>query len=120
MAKRTIHMLIDDLDGGAADETIRFGLDGVQYEIDLSRKNADKMRDVLERYVAAGSKSGHAGAVIASRVRRVAGRGRSASASDRDQSRAIREWARGKGITVSGRGRIRQEIVDRFNAEAGK
>jgi hypothetical protein len=44
MAKRTIHMLIDDIDGGDADETVKFAVDGVQYEIDLSKKNAAKMQ----------------------------------------------------------------------------
>lgn len=118
MAKRTIHMLVDDLDGGEAEETVRFALDGVQYEIDLSKKNADKMRDLLARYIAAGSKTGRATAVLG--ARRGAGRGRSTTAADRDQNKAIREWAQSKGIEVSDRGRIKQEIVDRFNAEAGK
>ena len=53
MAKRTVHMLIDDLDGGDADETISFGVDGVLYEIDLSKKNATKLRNTLARYIEA-------------------------------------------------------------------
>ncbi len=60
MAKRTIHMLVDDIDGGEADETVRFAVDGLQYEIDLSKKNATKMRDALARYIEAGSKVGRA------------------------------------------------------------
>jgi hypothetical protein len=48
-------MLIDDIDGGEADETITFALDGTQYEIDLSGKNAAKMRDGLARYIGAGT-----------------------------------------------------------------
>ena len=48
MAKQIIHKLVDDLDGGDADETVKFSLDGVQYEIDLSKKNADKMRNAVE------------------------------------------------------------------------
>ncbi len=118
MAKRTIHMLVDDLDGGEADETVRFALDGVQYEIDLSTKNAEKMRAALAPYVGAGSKTGRAGVGVT--ARRGVGRARSTSTTDRDQNRAIREWAQSKGIAVSDRGRIKQEIVDRFNAEAGQ
>jgi Lsr2 len=117
MAKRTIHMLVDDIDGGEADETVRFAVDGVQYEIDLSTKNATKMRDALARYVQAGSKIGRAGAAAA---RASVGRGRVPATVDRDQNRAIREWAQGRGIAVSDRGRIKQEIVDRYHAEAGR
>jgi hypothetical protein len=118
MAKRTIHMLVDDIDGGEADETVRFAVDGVQYEIDLSTKNATKMRDVLARYIEAGSKVGRASA--GGTVRATVGRGRGPATVDRDQNRAIREWAQTKGIAVSDRGRIKQEIVDRYHAEAGR
>ncbi len=117
MARRTIHMLVDDIDGGEAEETVRFAIDGVQYEIDLSAKNATKMRYELARYVQAGSKVGRAGATAAPAS---VGRGRAPAAVDRDQSRAIREWAQSKGITVSDRGRIKQDIVDRYHAEAGR
>jgi hypothetical protein len=115
MAKRTIHMLVDDIDGGEAAETVKFAIDGAQYEIDLSKTNAAKMRDALAPFVAAGTKVARAGA--AARV--PAPRGRATAAVDRDQNRAIREWAQGKGISVSDRGRIKQEIVDRYHAEAG-
>jgi nucleoid-associated protein Lsr2 len=115
MAKRTIHMLVDDIDGGEAEETVKFAIDGAQYEIDLSKKNAAKMRDVLAPFVAAGTKVGRSsGAGRASGAR-----GRGSAAVDRDQNRAIRDWAQGKGIAVSDRGRIKQEIVDRYHAEAG-
>jgi hypothetical protein len=118
MAKRTIQMLVDDLDGGEADETVKFALDGIQYEIDLSKKNAAKMRDALSPFLAAGTKIGR-GAVLAG-GRAAAARGRGGAAADRDQNRAIREWAQSKGIPVSDRGRIKQEIVDRYHAEAGR
>ena len=52
MAKQIIHKLVDDLDGGDADETVKFALDGIQYEIDLSKKNADKLRELFAPYVA--------------------------------------------------------------------
>src|SRR5690349_17054654 len=114
MAKRTIHMLVDDIDGGEADETVKFAIDGTQYEIDLSKSNAAKMRDALAPFVAAGSKVARAGVARVPAVRP-----RGTASVDRDQNRAIREWAQGKGIAVSDRGRIKQEIVDRYHAEAG-
>lgn len=117
MAKRTISMLIDDLDGGEADETVTFGIDGVQYQIDLSAKNATTMREALARYVDAGTRVGRG---LRPTVRPSTGRGRVPATVDRDQNRAIREWAQGKGIAVSDRGRIKQEIVDRYHAEAGR
>ena len=121
MAKRTIQMLVDDVDGTEADETVRFGIDGIQYEIDLSKTNAEKMRGVLARYVDAGAKLGRAGAPAA-RTAAPRGRGpagRTTATADPDQNRAIREWAHNKGIAVSDRGRIKQDIVDRYHAEAG-
>jgi hypothetical protein len=117
MAKRTIHMLVDDIDGGEADETVRFAVDGIQYEIDLSKKNATKMRDVLAQYIGAGSKVGRPNTAT---TRATAGRGRGPATVDRDQNRAIREWAQAKRIAISDRGRIKQEIVDRYHAEAGR
>lgn len=117
MAKRTIHMLVDDIDGGDADETVRFALDGVQYEIDLSKKNSQKIRDALAPYVAAGTRVGRGGLVVGGRA--AAARSRR-SVSDREQNKAIREWAKRKGIDVSERGRIKQEIVDMYHAEAGR
>src|SRR5687767_14170039 len=104
MARRVIHELIDDIDGKVAEESITFGLDGVQYEIDLSAKNANKLREALAPFVAAGNKVGRGAAVAPTRVRE--GRGRSTARSDREQNRAIREWAQSKGIDVSDRGRI--------------
>ena len=117
MAKRTVHMLVDDIDGGDADETVVFALDGTQYEIDLSKKNAAKMRATIARYVEAGTRIGRGGGAT---TRSRSGRGRGSARADRDQNRAIREWAQAKGLDVSDRGRIKQEIVDRFNAEAGR
>jgi hypothetical protein len=115
VAKRTIHVLVDDLDGGEAEETVKFSIDGIQYEIDLSKKNANKMREALAPYVSAGTKVGRGGVLAGGRSA-----SRARGGGDRDQNRAIREWAQSKGIPVSDRGRIKQEIVDRYNAEAGR
>src|SRR5437867_3988523 len=106
MAKRVIHELIDDLDGKPANETVTFGLDGLVYEIDLSAKNAAKMRDVLAPFATAGTRLGR-GPVVARR--QLGSRGRGPAKADPDQNRAVRAWAQAKGLPVSDRGRIRQE-----------
>ncbi len=113
MAKQIIHKLVDDLDGGDADETVKFALDGIQYEIDLSEKNADKLRDIFAAYVAAGTKVGRGGVVVGGR----AARGRGGATADREQNKAIREWAKGQGRDISDRGRIPQEIVDEYHSK---
>jgi hypothetical protein len=113
VAKQIIHKLVDDIDGGDADETVKFALDGVQYEIDLSKKNAEKLRTLFEPYLGAGTKVGRGGVVVGGR----AARGRGGAAADREQNKAIRLWAKNSGKEISDRGRIPQEIVDEFHAK---
>ncbi len=112
MAKQIIHKLVDDLDGGDADETVKFALDGIQYEIDLSKGNADKLRDALASYVGAARKA--AGRRRASAA--VGGANRRPSI-DREQNQAIREWARKRGMKVSDRGRIPAEVLEAYHKE---
>lgn len=100
MAQQVQVLLVDDIDGGKAAETVTFGLDGVQYEIDLSAKNAAKLRDALSTWVANARRAGG---------RRSSGRGRSARSSSGDLT-AMREWGRKNGFTVSDRGRISAEL----------
>ncbi|WP_344414520.1 Lsr2 family protein [Pseudonocardia ailaonensis] len=103
--------LIDDLDGKKADETVEFGIDGKNYEIDLSTVNAGKLRDALASYVGA--------------ARRAAGRRRASGSSapvrkpsiDREQNQAIRDWARKRGMKVSDRGRIPAEVLEAYHQE---
>ncbi|PZG07718.1 nucleoid-associated protein Lsr2 [Micromonospora craterilacus] len=116
MAKQIIHKLVDDLDGGDADETVKFALDGVQYEIDLSSDNADKLREVFGPYVAHGAKVGRGGLVVGGR----AARGHGSASADREQNKAIRVWAKKAGKDISDRGRIPQEIVNEYHAKAGR
>jgi Lsr2 len=116
MAKETITRLVDDLDGGVAHETVRFGLDGHLYEIDLSSRNAKKLRSELATFVEHGSRvSPRAGAA----ARRGAGR-TSAGPAHPDQNRAIREWAQAHGYDIADRGRIKREIVEAFHQSAGR
>jgi hypothetical protein len=116
VARREIVVLEDDLDGGTADETVKFGLDGTQYEIDLSKANAAKLRDAFAAYVSGARKVSRSGVVVGGRS---AARGSSA-ATDREQNKAVRAWAKRKGKKISERGRIPQGIVDEYHAAAGR
>jgi hypothetical protein len=117
VARETITRLVDDLDGGTAHETVTFGLDGVSYEIDLSSKNAKKLRSELAGYIESGTRlsSRHAAGSRTAGARR-----RGSVRGDREQNQAIREWAVAKGYDVAARGHIRQEVVDMFHQSAGR
>lgn len=106
MAQRVEILLDDDLDGGKAEETITFGLDGTTYEIDLSKKNAKGLRDSLATYVGAGRRVGRAGKP-AKPLRQVA------TGAD---PKAVRAWAKANKIPVTDRGRIPQDITEKFLA----
>jgi hypothetical protein len=114
MAKQVITVLTDDLDGGEADRTVEFGLDGVSYTIDLSEKNAGKLRKALDSYISAGSRMGRGGAESRRVGRRAGAAG--TTRTDRDQNKAIREWAAKNGYEVSERGRIPAAVVEAFNS----
>jgi hypothetical protein len=111
MAKQIITVLTDDLDGGDADRTIEFGLDGVTYTIDLSEKNAGKLRKALDPYLAAAARVGRTNGRVVSRAAAAPSR------ANRDQNQAIREWATKNGYEVSERGRIPSSIVEAFHAK---
>jgi hypothetical protein len=103
--------LIDDLDGQQADETVEFGIDGKNFEIDLSKENAAKLREALAEFI--GS------------ARRLSGRRRGGSSGaasrrpsiDREQNQAIREWARKRNMKVSDRGRIPADVLEAYHSE---
>lgn len=104
MAQKVVTVLTDDVDGGEATETIAFALDGSNYEIDLSGKNADKLRKALKPWVEAGRK-----------VRGPSRRGRrSSDGSGSLDTKSIREWASAAGIKVSSRGRIPADVVKQY------
>jgi hypothetical protein len=105
MAQKITIALEDDLDGGPADETVRFGLGGAEYEIDLSKKNATAFRRKLAPFIDHAHKAGRG-------QRRRAGR----TASSRERSGDIRAWAKDHGITVSERGRIPASVVEQYEA----
>ncbi|MET7403451.1 Lsr2 family protein [Dactylosporangium sp. NPDC005572] len=111
-----IQQVIDDIDGGPADESLAFGVDGVLYTIDLSAGNAQQLRDALAPFVAAATKIGRrvptaaGGGRISARRMVIAGPVR----RDRAHNQAIREWAQQQGIEVSDRGRLPQDLIDRY------
>lgn len=104
MAQKIQVTLVDDIDGGAGDETIRFSVDGTSYEIDLSSANAARLRGAMAEFV------GHA--------RKVPGRAprRTARRSSDSRSAKIRAWAKAKGIPVNERGRISSELAAKYDA----
>lgn len=112
MAQKHIVQLIDDLDQGEAAETVSFGLDGTNYEIDLSAKNATRLRDSLAEYVAHARKSTRGGRPPAAPPRR----GKSAR-GDREQTQAIREWARKNGFKIGEKGRIPANVLEAYNGQ---
>lgn len=109
MAQKVQTLFIDDLDGGEAAGTVRFGLDGTDYEIDLSAAHIDELRKALEQYVRHGRRAGGT-------PRRTA---RSRPASDGVDTAKIREWAKGQGIEIKNRGRVPASILDRYKTAAG-
>lgn len=107
MAQKTVVMLEDDIDGGPADETVSFSLDGTSYEIDLNAANAAKLRDSFASWVGAARKSGRSGGAARRPARSRGGNERVAQ---------IRAWAKSKGIKVSERGRIAADVVAQWEA----
>lgn len=112
MARKVITVLTDDLDGGQADRTVEFGLDGVTYTIDVSDENAGVLRKALDPYINAGRRIGR-GPVDTGRSTRRADRP-AVSGMDREQNRAIREWAGRSGYEISERGRIPVSIIEAY------
>ena len=107
MAQSVQIILEDDLEGGPADETVQFGLDGRQYEIDLSTANAEKLREALRPFAASGRRAqGKSARVTGSR----------SSSGGNPETAKIRAWAKENGHQISDRGRIHQSIKDAYYA----
>jgi hypothetical protein len=111
VAQKVQTLFVDDIDGSAADGTVRFGLDGTDYEIDLNAEHAQALRDALAPYRSAGRRVGGG-------VRRQPRSGRKASANGLNTTE-VREWARAQGIEVKDRGRVPAELVVKFKAATG-
>ncbi|MFF0458448.1 Lsr2 family protein [Nocardia africana] len=108
MAKKVTVNLVDDYDGkSTAQETVRFGVDGVEYEIDLSNSNADKLREVLAPWAQAARRVGRT-----TQPKKRGGRAR--PRGERQRSAAIRAWARTHGYTVADSGRLQAHVIDAY------
>jgi hypothetical protein len=106
MAQKVNIVLVDDIDGSEASQTVSFGLDGTTYEIDLGDKNAAALREALAGYIGHARKVGSAGR-----------RGRRTTVTALGpSSKEIRDWARSNGYDVSDRGRVSSEVRDAFEA----
>jgi nucleoid-associated protein Lsr2 len=101
--QKTVVELVDDIDGSLATETIRFALDSVEYSIDLSGRNAEKLRGDMEKWVKAAQK-------IGSRRSRKTTNGRG------PDLKAVREWAASNKIELSSRGRVPQKVIEQYHA----
>jgi hypothetical protein len=107
MAQKVNIVLVDDLDGSEATETVTFGLDGTTYEIDLSKQHAGGLREALAPFVA------HARKVAGGRRGR---RGTTSTTNLGPSPRLVRDWARSNGYEVSDRGRVPADVIAAYEA----
>ena len=115
VAQKITTLFIDDIDGGAAEGTVRFALDGTEYEIDLNAKHSDELRSALGKYVSHARKVGGA----TRRAGRTAGRtGRGVGSTL--NTTEIRNWARENGFDIKDRGRVPADLVAKYQAATGK
>jgi hypothetical protein len=116
MAQKVQVILVDDVDGGEAAETVSFALDGVSYEIDVSDKNANALRDALSPWVGHARRVGGRSGGGRSRATSAGGSGRSRGSSGgggggKHDLSEVRAWARENGYQVSDRGRVSSEVI---------
>lgn len=110
MAQRVQTKLVDDIDGSEADGTVRFALDGQEYEIDLSAEHADQLRSALATFVSNGRRLGRTGG-------RQQGR---AASSGEVNPKEVRAWAESQGIEYNKRGRLNRDLVARYQEAQGR
>lgn len=110
MAQKVEVRLISDVSGSDADETISFALDGSQYELDVTSKEADKFRGLFQDYIAVGRKVG------GGRGKKASTRASSGSGRSKEELAEIRAWAQQNGHEVSERGRIKSEVLEAYDA----
>jgi hypothetical protein len=111
MAQKIQTLFIDDIDGGEAEGTVRFALDGAEYEIDLSAKNSGELHETLTNYIT------HARKVSGAQRQRTV-RARRGAASSLDTAK-VREWAKENGFDIKDRGRVPAGVVEKYQASAG-
>ena len=111
VAQKVQILLVDDLDGGEATETVKFALDGTSYEIDLSENNAATLRDAFAVYIAEARKVGGG-----RRSSSTGATGKQRSSTGGPAASEIREWARANGMEVPERGRVSAEVRKAYEA----
>jgi hypothetical protein len=114
VATKTSVILIDDLDGTEAEESVKFTLDGVAYEIDLSSKNAQKLRNAFSQYVDSARRVG--GRAARGRASKAPVRG-GGGGGRKPETAEIRAWAKEQGYEVSDRGRIPADVIEAYQAK---
>ena len=114
MAQKIQTLFIDDIDGGAAEGTVRFALDGTEYEIDLNAKHSEELRSALGKYVSHARTVGGSGR----RAGRGAGRAGRGTGSALNTTE-IRNWAREQGYDIKDRGRVPADLVAKYQAATG-
>ena len=114
MAQKVQVLLVDDFDGGSADETVTFALDGVNYEIDLAAGNAAKLREAVGAWIRHARKAGGRSAARSAAAPRA--RAPRASRGSGSSAQAIRDWAKASGRSVSERGRISADLKAAYDA----
>lgn len=108
MAQRVQVILVDDVSGGEANESVEFALDGVHYEIDLCDQNAAKLREDFAQWIGQARRAGGR--------RQTRRRGASSTAERSDELGKVRDWGRENGFKVSSRGRVSRELQDAYAA----
>jgi len=116
VAQKIQTLFIDDIDGGAAEGTVRFALDGTEYEIDLNAKHSEELRSALGKYVSHARKVGGS---VRRAGRAAAGRA-SRGANSALNTTEIRNWAREQGYDIKDRGRVPADLVSKYQAATGK
>src|SRR5690349_1626209 len=111
MAQKIQTLFIDDIDGGEAEGTVRFALDGTEYEIDLNAEHTEELRSTLGQYV--------------THARKVGGTARKGTARGSRKSStidtvAVRAWAREQGIGIKERGRVPASVLQQYQAATGQ
>jgi len=109
MAQKIQTSFVDDIDGGEAEGTVRFALDGNEFEIDLNSQHSSELRSALGKYISHARKVG-------STTRRGTRGGRKSSAAD---TVAVRAWAREHGIQVKERGRVPADVIEQYRTANG-
>jgi hypothetical protein len=122
MAQKVLVQFVDDLDGSVGEDvsTVSFALDGVSYEIDLREVNAAKLRDSLEDFVNSARRTGGRIKRGVTPAQAPSTPAKATETRSKEQTKAIREWARKNGHDLADRGRIPASVIEAFEASHAK